>query len=77
MSNAALKLSYSKLTVICGGNTTNHALFIVHIVSNDTAYPYENLYHSNLPQEGFELRSLRLQAGVLPIEPPLHKKKKV
>ena len=27
--------------------------------------------HTNLPQAGFELRSLGPQAGVLPIEPPL------
>ena len=28
-------------------------------------------FHTNLPQAGFELRSLGPQAGVLPIEPPL------
>ena len=27
--------------------------------------------HNNLPQAGFELRSLGLQAGLFPIEPPL------
>ena len=42
------------------GDITNHALFIVQDLSN-----------TNAPQAGFELRSLGLQAGMLPIEPPL------
>ena len=48
-------------------DTTNHVPFIAHDISNNTAYAEENLLHL----AGFELSILRLQAGVLPIEPPL------
>ena len=48
-------------------DTTNHVPFIAHDTSNNTAYAEENLLHL----AGFELRFLRPQAGVLPIEPPL------
>ena len=32
---------------------------------------FRKFVHTNLPQAGFELKSLGLQAGMLPIVPPL------
>ena len=52
-----------------------HVVVLLQSYNTQRKQPYiillRKFVHTNMPQVGFELGSLRLQADVLPIEPPL------